>query len=233
MRSWKLEFEALLQHLGSLLSAAGFRTYIAMQSFKRNTKIGTDTFHIQRGRHFDGMNISADAAIRCDAIETFLYDLYQGVMRPGKLGPEINKGMATLGKGVGYLVPQGRLQMWPVRNADDAKEVAAKLFESYVTIAEPYFFRTYTSLQTIYDALNDDDARQLTIGGYQTARTVIVAAILLKLNERELSALIRSKARALEDSAESDWGVKKFREFLSRLHAAHPDVKFQDPFLHS
>lgn len=231
MRSWKLEFEALLQHLGSLLSAAGFRTYIAKQSFKRNTKIGIDTFHIQRSRHFDGMNISADVAIRCDAIEEFLYELYQGVMLMG-VGPEISKGMATLGSGVGYLAPLGNLQMWPVRNTDEAEDVANKLFNSYVKIAEPLFFGVYTSLETIYDALNDD-ARQLSIGGYSTARRAVVAAILLKLDERQLSALIRSKARALELGTRGDLQIEKFKEFLRRLHDKHPDVKFQNPFLHS
>lgn len=138
MRSWKLEFETMLEHLGALLAEAGFRTHIAKQSFTRKTEIGIDTFHIQKSRHFDGMNISADVAIRCNAIEGFLYELYRGVVRPG-LGPEISKGMATLGSGVGYLVPQGDLQMWPVRNLDDATSVADLLFESYVNIAEPRF----------------------------------------------------------------------------------------------
>ena len=233
MRSWKLEFETMLEHLGSRLSASGFQTHIAKQSFKRKTEIGTDTFHIQRSRHFDGMNISADVAIRCDAIEEFLFDLYRGVMRSEKLGPEIRKGMATLGKGVGDLGPQGRLQMWPVRSTDDAKDVANKLFASYETIAEPYFFRIYTSLETIYDVLKDDDTRRLTIGGYSTARKTIVAAILLKRDESELSALIRSKTRALEKSVASDQQIEKFREFLDRLRSKHPAVKFCDPFLHS
>jgi len=232
MRSWKLEFETLLDHLGSLLSAAGFQTYIAKQSYKRKTRIGNDTFHIQRSRHFDGMNISADVAIRCDAIEEFLFDLYRGVMLPGKLGPEVRKGMATLGKGVGYLVPRGRLQMWPVRSIGEAQDVANRLIESYEKIAEPRFFRVYTSLETIYDALNDEEL-YLSIGGYSTARQAVVAAILLKQEERQLSALIRSKARALEKGASSDIGTEKFREFLCRLRDKHPDLKFQNPYLHS
>lgn len=233
MRSWKLEFETMLGHLGTLLAEAGFRTHIAKQSFTRKTEIGIDTFHIQRSRHFDGMNISADVAIRCDAIENFLFELYRGVMRPGRLGPEVRKGMATLGKGVGYLLPGGRSQMWPVRNVDEARDVANKLFDSYSGIAEPHFFSVYTSLESIYDALNDDDERHLTIGGYSTARAAVVAAILLKLDERQLGALIRSKARALEAGVKSDFHTPKFREFLGLLHDTHPEVKFRNPFLHS
>lgn len=140
--------------------------------------------------------------------------------------------MATLGKGVGYLVPKGRLQMWPIRGVDDAKFVAKALFDTHVGIAEPYFFNLYNSIEAIFSVLNDDK-KFLTFGGYVTARKAVVAAILLGFNEQELSNLIRSKMKELAQSAENDSPMQMFQSFLMRLRERHPEVRFRDPFYHS
>ena len=220
IRSWKVEFDTLLDRLGVMLAGAGFVLRRRGQAYRRKTAIGQDIFHIQRSLHFDGMNISADVAIRCDAIENFLFELYRGITIPG-LGPEIPKGMATLGNGVGYLGPENRLQMWPVRSVEDADNVATLLFDSCVEIAEPNFFAVYNSLESIYQVLKQESKGDLSVGRLPTARKAVVAALLLNLSRTEIEDLIRCKASVLSNNERQS---ERFRTFLGLLQQKHPEI---------
>jgi hypothetical protein len=169
------------------------------QSFSRGYPFGLATFHLGFIEHDDDFDITADVALRFDAVEELVS------------GNDV--GTYTVGSELGTL-SEGRQKRWSVAKVEDVPPVVRSLLESFTNVGLPYIQRMSDS-GVVLDVLSGDGPDSWLHSPIHDERAKRAVAICLLLKGREFARhLAQQKLAVLQERG--DPGVDRFLAFLER-----------------
>jgi hypothetical protein len=200
----------LLEALGERLKAHGFSTRAKSQSFERKFDGGRAIVHLGFIAHATDFDVTADVAVRFDAVEEL-------VNRSNQLLSKKEKSeTATLGAELGNL-ERGQQMRWTVQTEPDVPAAAAAIYEALQRTGLPYLER-YTDLDRAYEALASDDRAAWLHSPFHTSRAQRACAMLVLLKRsNELAALVERKIAFLQSA--KDPLLPQFQKFVTDLQA--------------
>ena len=136
----------LLVELSEVLRPLGFRR--VEQTFWRDFPAGRDAFHVAFIRHPTDFDVTADVAIRYEALEALL-----NAQRP-YLSTRQKRQTATIGAQVANLAGVG-MRRWGVSGPADLPRATAGLLRDFYEVGEPFFAR-FRSLAELGRTLRSD-----------------------------------------------------------------------------
>lgn len=169
----------LLNEVAPRMVAYGFEPKVKGQSVYRKTAEGHWAFHVSFMRHEHDLDVTADMAVRIDAIEDLVNQYDEG------LKPSEKRRTTTLGAELGNLSVRAPLK-WTLRTTSDVPEVVDDLVRSFGEIGLPYL-KSHARIKEAYKLLLSDapeDRRHAPIIGARYMR-VLAASYLLKSAEFE------------------------------------------------
>ena len=202
--------DALLTELDKALAAYGLKRPARAQSFYGKTPWGKSAFHISFIRHRDDCDVTADVAIRIDALEQLV-----NANNPRIARAERNKTF-SLGAELGN-VSEGESKRLTLARPNDVQEVASSIVTMFRTIALPYI-EQYANPMSAFDVLRPNDRAawlHSPFHGERCKQIIALAVLLAKGNE--LGGLIDQCARFLQDR--NDPETDDFLEFAREMRA--------------
>jgi hypothetical protein len=158
---------ALFSALTAALSARGYRR--REQSFVRPIPGGAAIFHVTFINHADDFDVTADVAVRYDAIEDRL-----NAARP-LLSPRERRQTATVGAQLAHIAGIG-VERWTVRDAAEVALTARGIVERLVEVGEP-FLQRFASPAEVRRVLEEDGAEARLICPFREKRLAIREAL--------------------------------------------------------
>jgi hypothetical protein len=199
---------ALLEQLGLRLAVYGFRPKPTGQTFYRNVPGGRWAFHVSFIRHEADFDVTADVAIRLDAIEQEVNQSETGLTEVEK------RRSTTMGAELGNLIRKQPLR-WTVAEFDDVPAVVHQIVEAFERIGLPYL-SAYSDVEAAYRLLASTAPEDLVHAPILGARflRVIAAAYILGRNG-ELLQLVQQYEAQL--TAEEDPYLSDFNALIKHL----------------
>src|SRR5436190_22794742 len=139
----------LLKSVATGLARHGFESKPKGQSIVKKTAFGRQSFHLAFIKHTHDFDITADVAIRFDALENLICES-EGI----RSEQEKDEGY-SLGAELGNLAGTGQ-RRWTVSTSEDIPPVSASILEAFELIALPYLNR-YSMMDQALAALKGDD----------------------------------------------------------------------------
>lgn len=199
---------AILQQLGSRVAVHGFKPKPIGQSFYRDYPGGRWALHLSFIRHDADIDVTADIAVRVDAIEQIVNQCESGLTDSEK------RRSTTLGAELGNLVGPQPLR-WTVAELDDAVAVADQIVDAFEKIGLPYL-SSHSDIESAYRVLAStapEDRVHSPILGARCMRAIAAAYALGR--DSDLGQLIRRCEAQL--TAEDDLYLPDFRALSERL----------------
>jgi len=196
--------KSLLRQLAEELKSSGYRFKSARRSFERSTDCGKVSFHLAFINHPNDFDITADIAIRFDALEDML-----NAHRP-YLSEKKKKGTFSMGTELGNWI-EGRQKRWSVRAESDVPPAVAAILKTFRAHGEPYLEK-YSNPENAYAVLSGDEEtafRHSSTRELTALRSVGLAKILAR---PEISDLIEKHRELL--AKKRDRGLPNFLEFV-------------------
>jgi hypothetical protein len=173
--------ELLLRRVGELLTPLGFRARTRAQSYRRDIPHGQWALHLSFIRHEADFDVTADVAIRFDAVEERLH-------RDDKLlAASEKRETATLGAELGN-IERGEPHRWTVAEISDVAVVAPSIVAKFEQTGLPYLDRLSDPLRAL-EALTRNDGSEWLYSPFPGSRCKAAAT---------LAALYSNKARFAE-----------------------------------
>jgi hypothetical protein len=189
------------------MAAHGFKPEPVGQSFYRDVPGGRWAFHVSFVRHETDMDITADVAVRVDAIEQVVNQCETGLTDAEK------RRSTTLGAELGNLSRRQPLR-WTVSELDDVAAVAEQIAGAFKKIGLPYL-SAHSDVESAYRVLAStapEDRLHSPILGARCMRAVAAAHVL---GRSELDQLIqRCEAQLIH---EDDLYLPAFRALSESL----------------
>lgn len=195
--------KSLLRQLAEKLKNSGYRFKSGGRSFERPTEFGRVSFHLAFINHADDFDITADIAIRFDALEDLLNS-----HRP-YLSDKKKKGTFSMGTELGNWI-EGRQKRWRVRTESDVAPIVESILKTFKTHGEPYL-EEYSNPETAYAVLsgNEETAfRHSSTRELTALRSVGLAKIL---DKPDICDLIEKHRERI--ARKHDRGLRNFLEF--------------------
>lgn len=201
---------AILDQLGTHVEKHGFKAKPTSQSFCREIPGACWVLHISFIRHKADIDMTADVAVRINAIEQIVNQFDTGMTKAEK------RTSMTLGAELGNISGHEPLR-WTAANPDDIPLVVGSIVRKFEEIGLPYF-STYSDMEAVYRLLASNDPEDHVhspILGARCMRAIAAAHLLGRSSElKELSHrcdaqlaeeddLYLSDFRALRDSLET------------------------------
>lgn len=199
----------LLIELSRRMPQYGFEGKPVGQSFHKATSYGKDALHLSFIRHENDFDVTADVAIRIDAIE----DL---VNAESKLLSKAEKRHTfTLGVELGNWA-EGAQHRWTVAGPEDVPVVAGSVLSMFERVGIPYLER-YSSLDGAYDALarNDNDQGSWLHSPVHASRCMRATAASYLLGKDDMDRLVKDCESFLRER--KDVGLVSFQQFVNFL----------------
>lgn len=196
----------LLNRLGKHVSGLGWQPKPSRQAFVRKTEAGLATFHLSFIAHPDDIDVTADIAVRLDAVEELVSSV-EGRPLSG------TKDRSTLGTDLGNLA-DGRQKRWTIRDSESVDAVAADIFREFQAFGVPYVER-FSTLQAALEVLSRDDPSgwlHSPLPGARCLRAVAAASLLGEI-DRGIEIAARCDATL---SSKRDPSLTAFRSLVSR-----------------
>jgi hypothetical protein len=189
------------------MPALGFPAKPESQTFFRDTPYGWDAFHISFIRHMDDFDVTADVAVRIDALEELVND--------GDRAQKSRRDQtASIGAELGNIA-QGVPLRWTVASPENVSEVARAIAEAFVQIGLPYIER-YSDPNVMLDALAPNDRSAWLHSPFHSPRCKREVGLAILTGRRAELASLTERCREFL-SARNDPGLASFEEFVSRL----------------
>ena len=208
--------ETLLLRLNTQLTTIGFRRN--GQSFSRAFHGGKGLFHVAWIPHQSDFDVTADVAVRHDAIED-LVNKFDSTIRPAwaVLSKKEQTMTATVGAELGNL-SIGMQRRWTVTSEADVATACPSILEAFKIIGVPYLQR-FSSLEEVLSVLADDDKASWLHCPFHDVRAKKAIAAAFVLGRRELfGKLVESKAQFLKERKDPGLsGFLSFAEHLARI----------------
>jgi hypothetical protein len=196
--------DLFLKQLAEPLSKHGFKYRSLRQHYYRITSTGKDFLHIAFITHHDNFDITADFAVRNDAIEDLInYHLPNYIITKDK------KWTVTVGAQLGNvanLTVEERRER--VATEEDIPRALAGIIAQFETIALPCYSR-FSSLESILAIASGDgkESRLFTAGPVGRAQVAFAGAYILRdkrlfeeLEQRKMSLLQETKDLGVQDA---------------------------------
>jgi hypothetical protein len=197
--------KALLSDLGPKLKSLGF-TKKRGQSFERVTESGRQACHVSFIEHEADFDVTADIAIRFDAVEELL-NKGDGLMTKSEKAETF-----TLGCELGNLT-RGEQMRWTVSGPSDIPKVSEAIAAAFESAGMRYF-DDLSSMERAFEVLSDDELGQLHMPiDLRRTQSAIVLAYLL--DRGDLPAMVERKRKYLLSRDEPRMAV--FEDFVGRL----------------
>jgi hypothetical protein len=215
MASLKDLQDQLLAAVAPGLAARGFPRWASGQSFSRITPFGRQTFHLGFIKHASDVDVTADVAIRIDALEDLLNEWN------GTLSTAERKRTHSLGAELGNIA-EGRQHRWALASDQDVPTTAASVIARFEAVGLPYIQR-YSDLDHALEALSGDDRAawlHAPVHDVRASRAVGLAFVLGQLDR--LDGLVAAKTRFLHER--SDPGLPRFQAFANEILRRRDEV---------
>jgi len=206
--------KSLLRALAEELQRSGYRFKSARRSFERPTEYGKVSFHLAFINHAGDFDITADVAIRFDALEDLL-----NAHRP-YLSDKEKKGTFSMGTELGNWI-EGRQKRWRVRTESDVAPVVAAIFETFRQHGEPYL-EEYSDPEAAYAVLSSDEetaSRHSSTRELTALRSVGLAKILGKPDIPDLIEKHRERIERKHDRGLANFLTFAMAEIPEYQHA--------------
>lgn len=205
LREWERD---VLRRTGMRLAGFGFSARPRGQSFLRAIDGGQASVHLSFIEHEHDFDVTADVAIRFDAVE----DL---VNRSNVLLSRREKASTfTMGAELGNL-ERGEPFRVTVAEDGDVEPAVERLVKKIETVGLPYLEK-YSDLEAAYEVLSRDDRDGWIHSPIHAGRARRACALLVVMGRQsEVQALGRQKLSYLESV--SDPGAALFSRFLAEL----------------
>lgn len=200
--------QSLLLRLASEMPKYGFSKKVIDQAFYRSVPFGRWIFHVSFIPHETDFDITADVAIRVDAVE----DLVNADIK--LLSSREKKETATIGAELGNIA-DGRQRRWTVASPGDVDAVAMAMLHEFEVFGMPYFER-FSDLGVMLDVLAANDRSAWLHSPFHTHRCKRVVALAVVTGDIELARTLSGRcATFLKERNESD--VSSFSQFVERV----------------
>ncbi len=207
MADFKQIQEVLLVRLAAAVKLGGFRR--SRQSFRRATGWGWQSFHVSFVPRPHDFAVTADVAIRHDAIEKLVSE------NSGPLSKQASREVATLGNDLGYL-STGQPLRRDMRGVADLPIVCAQILSAFESTGLLFFDR-FSSLADVLEALSavGNSGRLYLPLDDVRAQKAVAAAFLLGRRDT-FHRLVGQYQRYLEQNGNA-FGLSQFVPFAEKL----------------
>lgn len=199
--------DELIKQLGIELSQLGFLTKASDQAFIRKFPGIRQSYHLAFIRHAADFDITADVAIRFDAVEDLLNkdSLY--------LSKKAKMNTYTLGCELGNMA-EGQQHRWSITTASDVEHVAEDMFNYFQRFGLPYIEK-YSELLTAFELIArtpEIPCLHTPFLEYRAKIALIMATLLARTGD--LPSLVKRFEAAL--SSTYPHGLPGFRSFVQK-----------------
>ena len=197
-----------LDSLALAMPRYGFKGKPIGQSFHRSLPFGRWSFHAAFINHDTDVDVTADVAVRVDAVEDLVHS-------GNKLLSDREKQQtATIGAELGNIADH-RQRRWTIASMSDVQRVAGAMLDEFQKFGLPYLER-YSDLNKMLDILSGNDAAAWLHSPVHAERCkrAVALALVLEKNDRALE-LARRSEEFLQQIG--DPGLLSFKEFASRV----------------
>lgn len=197
----------LLSQLAKGLEPQGFRR--REQSFVARMPGGSHIFHVSLINHTQDFNVTADVAVRHDALQDLVHESNSLLSKKEK------QQTASVGAELGNIA-EGRQKRWIVAGPEDAEGVCSSILAAFTDIGVPILLR-FSSLDEVLDvcARDDQEARLYEPFLYMRAMKAVGSAFLLGRRD-EFQRLVEYKSVYLREQGD-DFDLSYFLPFAERL----------------
>jgi hypothetical protein len=186
----------------------GFESRPREQSFSRKTSFGRQTFHVSFIKHAHDCDITADVAIRINALEDLLNEWNATLSKAER------KQTHSMGAELGNIT-EGRQRRWTLVSEDDIPETVASVMALFESVGLPYLEK-YSNLEQALEAVSGDDRASWLHSPFHDLRANRAVGLAFVLGHHErLDELIAGKARFLRER--NDPGLDRFLAFATEI----------------
>ncbi|MBK9765868.1 MAG: hypothetical protein IPP63_01945 [Chloracidobacterium sp.] len=200
----------LLKEIGVRVKDLGFTLNVGRQGFYRKTSFGKQSFHLSFIPHSSDMDVTADVAIRFDALEDLVHEHIPGLF----FNPTLARNTFSFGSNLGHIIGEGQVR-WTIADIGDVQTVATKMVETFLTVGMPYLER-YSDLHLAFRVIStvNPEANLLTGFPDKQATNAIGLAFLLG-KEDEFHEIVNEMTNYLVPIPNSN--IEVFLEFANKL----------------
>lgn len=200
----------VLESIGEKVKDLGFRKNIARQSFYRKLPFGKYSLHIAFIPHESDFDVTADVAIRFDALENLISD-NDVVAFPTS---DEKKNSFSIGSQLGHIIGKGQLR-WTISDKSSVEQRANEIVETFVAIGIP-FLEKYSDLNLVFLNLarNSEQAKLLNPLPDSRAKNAIALAYL-RGSKMDFDLVFERMMSYLSQHPNSD--VQSFALFADKL----------------
>ena len=205
----------LLSELGRLLAPHGFtkRSKRLEQSFRKKVAIGWHFFHVSFIPHKDDFDVTADVAMRVDAVEDLLNQVRKdlsGLPQPKRE----QKETATIGAELGNIAGTGQ-RRWTVNSSRDVVPVASDIVEALKEIGLPYLEK-YSDLDRLLGSLSRHDRNSWHLVPFDDVRRMVVVAVAHVLGRKDLTARFAEEGKRYFEGKKG-FAAREFPDLLRHI----------------
>lgn len=203
--------QIILNRLGECVRLYGFAQKPSGQSFYFVFDRGKWAFHISFIPHKDDFDLTADIAVRLNAVEEIMNEYDTKITQREKL-----KNM-TIGAEIGNIA-SGRPIRWTISDLEEIQVVCDGVSKSFETVGYS-FLRTHSDLESVHRVLvgtSPSDTILAPLKGPRYMRA-IASAVLLRVPGRNIRELVEEfEAKLAEDD---DLYLADFRALCQGLYS--------------
>ena len=194
--------------LARRMAERGFESHPRDQSFARKTPFGRQTLHVSFIKHTHDCDVTADVAIRIDALEDLLNEWNATLSKAER------KQTHSMGAELGN-ISEGRQRRWTLTTEDDIPEAVSSVMALFESVGLPYLEK-YSNLEQALAAVSGDDHGSWLHSPFHDLRAnrAIGLAFVLGRHER-LDELIAAKTQFLRER--NDPGLGRFLAFAKEI----------------
>lgn len=176
--------KGLLLEMGKRIQLHGFPPKPRGQAFRRKTDFGSQVFHLSFATRGEAFDVSADVAVRFDAVEALVNE------ENALLTSSEKRATATLGVELGNF-HTGHRRMWENICEDEVCTVANSMFGYFADVGLPYLAQ-YSDMEAAFSVLNRDDREgwlHLPIHAERAKRAIAMVYLMHGIDRAEQLAL--------------------------------------------
>jgi hypothetical protein len=207
MRRAELQSE-LLKAVGDRVVAHGFVPRARDQAFKRKLEGGKAVLHLAFIPHREDIDVTADVAVRLDALEDLLNSCDEGIPKAYK------QHTCSLGAELGN-IESGRQRRWKISTSAEVPDMADAILECFERVGLP-FLDEYAVPANVFRALTSNDEASLILSPviHYRAKRAVGLAIILGKSKGEVEQVIKAMESAMDDGR-FQFELKHFKGFLA------------------
>lgn len=205
---------AFLKSLVPYLSELGFDPRLRDQSFCKKVPLGRQCLHISFVPYSTEINVTADVAVRIDAVEKLLNSTRS------KLSKAQTANTYTVGAELGNIA-QGSMKVFHLSYEEDIENVAALVAKYFKEVGLP-FFDNFSTPEAILECLLKNDRRASLYSPFDGKRWRVIVGLAVYLKKYDLARRSILEGESYLQSR-NDWELSEFRQFAERVVKNHDE----------